>query len=253
MAGGIAKSMTARSSEVDPREHKHARGLAIPPMPPEPEKGSQSGVDVIRGSSDIPLNAEGEAQAKDLRKRLEGKVTCIYTSPLERAKETAEEIGKGNPKAMILVRPQLMPWKLGKYEGQPTSEVLKDMRDMILNRSGDVPPGKGPKSTASGESFDTFRKRVLVFIKSEIDEHKAQDVDLYSTHYRIIKLLEAWEAAGHPDDMHVDKSVMVTHSGKEEPGDLFLFTDKKLKPVKDIAEPGMYFVRHGKTAWNGAS
>ena len=223
----------------------------MPPM--ETHKGSQSGVDVIRGSSDIPLNAEGKAQAKELGKRLAGKVTCIYTSPLERAKETAGEIGESNPKAMILVRPQLMPWKLGKYEGQPTSEVLKDMRDMILNRPGDVPPGKGPKSTASGESFDTFRKRVLGFIKDEIEEHKEGDVDLYSTHYRIIKILQAWEAAGHPNDLHIDKSVMVSHSGKEEPGDLFLFTDKKLNPVENITEPGMYFVRHGRTAWNGAS
>lgn len=208
--------------------------------------------DVIRGSSDVPLTAEGKAQALRLGQETKGKIDCIYTSPLERAKDTAEQIHKTNPKAELKVKQELMPWKLGAIEGQPTQQMLPKMHDLILNHPDQVPPGKGPKSTAEGESFNHFRKRVLGFIQDEIKEHDPKDVDIYVTHYRDIKIVEAWLAKGHSKDLSIDTSVML-NKGREEPGEMFKMENFRLVPVTSISGPGIYFARHGRTEWNGES
>ena len=49
----------------------------------------------IQGASDVPLNARGREQARSLAERVRReRVGAIYSSPLSRARETAEIIGK---------------------------------------------------------------------------------------------------------------------------------------------------------------
>ena len=50
----------------------------------------------LMGQKDIPLNEQGREQARILREKLSGmNFDCCYTSPLSRAKETAEIICDG--------------------------------------------------------------------------------------------------------------------------------------------------------------
>src|SRR2546421_10639844 len=67
------------------------------------------------GSTDIPLTEEGRAQARALRDRLAGRdFALVLTSPLGRARETAELAGLGD---QAQGRDDLLGWDYGEDEG----------------------------------------------------------------------------------------------------------------------------------------
>lgn len=72
------------------------------------------------GRTDLPLNEAGRAKALSLCGRLEGRsFVAVWSSPLARARETAELSGFSP-----LIRPELAEWDYGDYEGL-TSEQIK--------------------------------------------------------------------------------------------------------------------------------
>lgn len=80
----------------------------------------------IQGSTDIPLNETGRADARTAAANLAGTTHhAIYTSPLLRARETAEiisaELGLGAP---VLV-PGIREREFGDGEGMSVSEYMK--------------------------------------------------------------------------------------------------------------------------------
>jgi broad specificity phosphatase PhoE len=77
-----------------------------------------------QGQSDAPLNAAGRAQAERLARRLTGNsFAALYSSDLQRARETAEIIG-----AQIGLRTQcdkrLREINQGEWEGQLVTEII---------------------------------------------------------------------------------------------------------------------------------
>ncbi|MDX6659681.1 MAG: hypothetical protein QOJ55_503, partial [Solirubrobacteraceae bacterium] len=86
------------------------------------------------GSTDIPLTDDGRAQARALRDRLAGReFALVLTSPLGRARETAELAGLG---ARAQVRDDLLEWDYGDYEGVTTADIRKRHPDWLLWRDG---------------------------------------------------------------------------------------------------------------------
>ena len=86
------------------------------------------------GSTDIPLTEEGRAQARALRDRLAGRdFALVLTSPLGRARETADLAGLG---AQAQVREDLLEWDYGEYEGMTTADIRKRDPDWLLWRDG---------------------------------------------------------------------------------------------------------------------
>ena len=76
----------------------------------------------LMGQTDIPLNKNGMNQAKTLQKKLENiKFDICYTSPLKRAKETAEIICEN--KCDIIEDDLLKEKCAGKYEGKLKNEI----------------------------------------------------------------------------------------------------------------------------------
>src|SRR5256714_15142562 len=72
------------------------------------------------GSTDIPLTEEGRPHARALHDRLAGReFALVLTSPLRRARETAELAGLA---AHAHVRDDLLGWDYGEYEGGDTPE-----------------------------------------------------------------------------------------------------------------------------------
>jgi len=69
------------------------------------------------------LNETGRKQADELGKELErryaGKVARIYTSPLDRARETAMIIQSHFPEVQLVVEPRLMEVDHGRYDTMP--------------------------------------------------------------------------------------------------------------------------------------
>src|SRR5262245_17665196 len=73
------------------------------------------------GLTDIPLTAQGEAQAAGLKQRLDGLTfAAVLTSPLQRAVRTCELACFS---AAAQIEPDLMEWNYGAYEGRTTADI----------------------------------------------------------------------------------------------------------------------------------
>lgn len=92
------------------------------------------------GSTDLLLTARGEEQAATLVDRL-AKVhfDAVYSSPLQRARRTAEIAGFPNP----LLTPLLREVDYGEYEGMTTQAIHKSQPDWELYKNG-CPGGETP-------------------------------------------------------------------------------------------------------------
>ncbi|HEX4263697.1 MAG TPA: histidine phosphatase family protein [Verrucomicrobiae bacterium] len=86
------------------------------------------------GLTNLPLTDEGEAEARQLEKRLAGiSFAKVFTSPLQRAAHTAELAGFGG---VAEKDPDLVEWNYGKYEGLRTAEIHAQAPDWQLFRDG---------------------------------------------------------------------------------------------------------------------
>lgn len=76
--------------------------------------------DIILGTTDIELNETGLAQAAELAEKIRGseniKIHIIISSPMKRARRTAEIIAEANG-LQIVTDHRLREWDYGKYEG----------------------------------------------------------------------------------------------------------------------------------------
>lgn len=78
---------------------------------------------LMQGLTDEPLNQRGIAQALDVRGQLAGRTfTAVYSSPLQRALQTAE-ILSGLPAAQIIRDDRLREVDFGRYEGKHFSQL----------------------------------------------------------------------------------------------------------------------------------
>jgi broad specificity phosphatase PhoE len=108
------------------------------------------------GVSDIPLNAQGEAQAVRLGERLQGlSFAAVLTSPLQRARRTSELAGFGS---VAEVEPDLVEWNYGAYEGRRSADIHVEQPDWDLFRDGG-PGGELPEEV--GAWADRVVRRVL--------------------------------------------------------------------------------------------
>ena len=74
------------------------------------------------GLTDLPLTAGGEEQARQLRDRLNSiSFAKVFSSPLQRAKRTAELSGYG---AVAELDRDLTEWNYGDYEGKKRDWIL---------------------------------------------------------------------------------------------------------------------------------
>jgi len=86
------------------------------------------------GVTDLPLTAQGEAEALRLGERLERLTfAAVLTSPLRRAVRTCEMAGFGSAAD---VEPDLVEWNYGVYEGRTSAEIHAERPDWQLFRDG---------------------------------------------------------------------------------------------------------------------
>src|SRR6185369_3633507 len=107
------------------------------------------------GRTDLPLTAQGEAEARGLATRLDGlKFAAVLTSPLQRARRTCELAGFGSD---AIVEPDMMEWNYGAYEGRTSAEIHAERPDWDLFRDG-CPGGESPDQI--GARADRVIRRV---------------------------------------------------------------------------------------------
>ncbi|MFB6891003.1 histidine phosphatase family protein [Kitasatospora sp. NPDC056327] len=97
------------------------------------------------GRTDIPLTGAGRAMARALGTRLAAAPwnglpdALVYTSPLDRAKETCALAGLGD---RAVERPELLEWDYGRYEGRTGADIRSgDHPGWLIWRDG-VPGGE---------------------------------------------------------------------------------------------------------------
>lgn len=93
------------------------------------------------GSTDLPLLAEGEEQARRLGVHLEGRrFDAAYTSDLARARRTAALAGFGEAEPT----PMLREFDYGEYEGLTTADIHRRRPDWEIYQDG-CPGGESPE------------------------------------------------------------------------------------------------------------
>jgi broad specificity phosphatase PhoE len=109
------------------------------------------------GKTDLPLTEEGRRQARALGPRLHAwTFSLVLTSPLQRALETCRLAGYGG---RAQLRPDLVEWDYGRYEGLTSQQIEALRPNWSLWRDGC--PG-GEKAEDVGRRAD----RVLAEVRS---------------------------------------------------------------------------------------
>ncbi len=138
----------------------------------------------LQGHIDIDINELGAKQLQALTERFKSiDIDVVFTSPLLRAKKTAEAVAK-NKNIPINALDSLIELNCGDYEGMPYAEIGKkipDFFDIWFNHPWDFAPENGEKMT---DAYERIWQAVTDIYKS----HKDQNVAIV-THGGIIRCL----------------------------------------------------------------
>ncbi len=142
----------------------------------------------LQGSSDIPLNEKGIAQAKEAALRYADlPLTHVYTSPLQRAVCTARIIAEphGLP---VVVEDRIREMHFGLLEGTTPQEsgadpVLREVRSNLFDHPERYVP------TGDGESYEEVHNRCRDFLEDIRTRHDSRDHILISAHGALCKAL----------------------------------------------------------------
>ncbi|MFN9623683.1 MAG: histidine phosphatase family protein [Cyanobacteriota bacterium] len=98
------------------------------------------------GATDLPLTPSGEAAARALAPLLAPLTfTRVLSSPLARARRTAELAGRGK---RLDLDPDLMEWNYGVYEGRTSAEIQATAPGWLVFRDG-CPGGESPEAVGA--------------------------------------------------------------------------------------------------------
>ena len=130
----------------------------------------------------IHLNERGQKQAQALGEALkEVPIKAIYSSPLERAMETAEPIATSR-KLTIQQEPDLMDTDIGRWQGK-SLKVLRLTKVWKIVQSA---PSRF--RFPDGESFVDAQTRYVDALERIMQKHKPQDIVAIVFHADPIKL-----------------------------------------------------------------
>jgi len=92
------------------------------------------------GRTDVPLTPAGEAAAARLAAEFRARhVVAAFTSPWQRAVQTAELAGLAQVTGGLKADPDLAEWDYGGYEGKTTEEIRRERPGWYLWRDGVIP------------------------------------------------------------------------------------------------------------------
>ncbi len=160
----------------------------------------------LQGRMDISLNEYGRELAKITAEGLKDiNFDYIFTSPLKRARETAEII-RGNRKTAIIERDEILEISFGEYEGLCFSKDNFTIPDPEFMNFFTKP--ECYKTAPGGESFEEVLERTGAFLQELLMSEAYRDKTiLLSTHgcalkaclanVRKLPLEEFWGAGVH--------------------------------------------------------
>ena len=150
----------------------------------------------VLGQRDIPLSAEGLAQADAVAELLaEVPLAELIASPLSRATQTAEAIGR-HASLDVARDPRLIDFRLGKWTGMTYEEVSASpeyqrfLADPLSERIPD------------GESLAEIRARAVSAVEQALEDSPSGDAVALVTHAGIIRVVLAHYLGSHPANYH---------------------------------------------------
>ncbi len=133
---------------------------------------------ILQGQAEFLLNQEGKEQVVKVAKRLKDeKINYIYSSDLQRCKETTAAICIFHPDAKVIFAKELRERSFGIYQEKPRVIMRKAVDKSGLDFINFKPEG--------GESVVQFNERINTFIQTVIGKHK-DDTVLLVTHGGLI-------------------------------------------------------------------
>jgi probable phosphoglycerate mutase len=143
----------------------------------------------------VHLNEDGRRQAERLVERLDGiRIDAIYSSPLERCRETAAPLAKAR-RLSVHVRRSLIETGYGDWTGRSIAQVRKTKLWRTVER---VPSAM---RFPGGESLLEVQARAVDEVNRIAQDHPKGVVVLLS-HADPIRLVIAHVAGAHVDHLH---------------------------------------------------
>ena len=125
----------------------------------------------FQGHADPPLNQRGREQARALGRRLVGvPIAAVYTSPLRRARETAELVATA-ARAELRIEPQLREVDVGDWTGLTVDEVQRRSPERYARWRGHETHGWD-----GGESYEELGERVVPALHRIAEAHPGATV-----------------------------------------------------------------------------
>ena len=132
----------------------------------------------------VPLTDTGIKQAEHTAQLLaEMNISAIYSSPIERAKHTAEIAGKHNS-LDVTIDDRLIELDMGKFTGMPYDEIFKSHGNVFMKFYN----GELEIAHNGVETFPDVKKRILGIVDHIIEKHPDENV-LLVTHMDPIKAM----------------------------------------------------------------
>ncbi len=132
----------------------------------------------------VPLTDAGIKQVEHTSELLElMNVSAIYSSPIERAKHTAEIVGKNNS-LDVTTDDRLIELDMGKFTGMPYDEIINSHGNVFMKFYN----GELEIAHNGVETFSDVRKRILGIVDHVLEKHPDQNV-LLVTHMDPIKAM----------------------------------------------------------------
>ena len=144
----------------------------------------------------IPLTEKGIDQAEKAAKFLEDmNISAIYSSPIERAQNTANIVGKHNS-IDVKIDDRLIELDMGKFTGVPYDEIFSSHGNVFMKFY------KGELEIAHNgvETFTDVKKRVLGMVDHVIENHPDENVVLV-THMDPIKAMLSTVVSLSPENL----------------------------------------------------
>ena len=145
----------------------------------------------------VPLTEKGVDQAEKAAKFLEEmNISTIYSSPIERAKDTAEIIGKHNS-IDVRIDERLIELDMGKFIGMPYDKIFSSHGNVFMKFYN----GELEIAHNGVETFADVKKRVLGMVDHVIENHPDENVVLV-THMDPIKAMLSTIVSLSPENLY---------------------------------------------------
>ena len=132
----------------------------------------------------VPLTETGIKQSEHTAKLLEHmNLSTIYSSPIQRAKHTAEIVGKHNS-LDVTIDDRLIELDMGKFTGMPYDEIFNSHGNVFMKFYN----GELEIAHNGVETFFDVKKRILGIVDYIIEKHPDENI-LLVTHMDPIKAM----------------------------------------------------------------